>query len=815
MSLLPNGGWRIKPLLGYAVIIITTLLGSAFAQTSNNFVLNLSAEEQQWISENPTLTVTNQMNWAPIDFVDGDRPSGFSIDYLNLVLSKVGLNASYINGLAWNDLHSMAINNEVDIIHSVIRTEEREKHFLFSDHYLELPVGFYGLPGSAPVESVEDLSGKAVGSIRNSGTANVLKKESPGSTILEFTDINEALVALSGGIIDIYAGRVPIVNHAISTNRYTNLDFLGGAIFTYSNRDARLRIAVHNSNPLLMAIIEKGMSAVTDNEYQFLVDKWQTSSLRAGNFRLTEEERNWLDNNPIIRVASFPNIEPLEFVTPDGRISGITGTYLDILSELLGIRFEWVRNETWEQGFEMIKSGTADIISATTSTPERDEYLSYSDPYLSLNNMIFSIRGNNYSSMQDLRGKKIAQVSNFAITDFLRNDYPDIEIIETETATDALNLVNDQQADAFIASTLLVTPIIAQHSMDDIIATGSSPYEIIETIGIRKDLTILSSVIKKAMASITAVEKATINNEWMIPRTQAKQDYTLVLSITGVLITFTLIVLFWNASLRKEVSRRIKTENELHKSRSIAEGERVKAQVAKREAEDANRAKSTFLANMSHELRTPLNAIIGFSDVMSAEIYGKLDNPKYKEYLKDINNSGLHLVTIINDILDLSKIEAGKMQLVKSPFDLNECITEAVKMVQNSAERQKISLTQYGSSYEIYADKNALKRIFINLLSNAVKFTPENGSISITLSIEDDIIIYVKDSGIGIPKDKLEQVIKPFEQIEQDSNINEEGTGLGLSIVNKLTELHGGSFKLDSDLGMGTTAIVRLPHTKL
>jgi PAS domain S-box-containing protein len=237
--------------------------------------------------------------------------------------------------------------------------------------------------------------------------------------------------------------------------------------------------------------------------------------------------------------------------------------------------------------------------------------------------------------------------------------------------------------------------------------------------------------------------------------------------------------------------------------------------AAKEQAEVASRSKSDFLANMSHELRTPLNAIIGFSEVMTLEMFGPLGEPRYRRYAKDIHDSGGHLLALINDVLDLSKIEAGKYVLHLEQVNPLEIIEASLVLIRVRAREAGLSLTLEidPELAPFKADERALKQMLINLLSNAVKFTPSGGEVALRARRDDDgfYLFAVGDSGIGIAEKDIETALAPFGQIESAESRKHSGTGLGLPLVRFLAELHGGSLHLESRLGVGTTVTVRLP----
>jgi two-component system cell cycle sensor histidine kinase PleC len=233
-------------------------------------------------------------------------------------------------------------------------------------------------------------------------------------------------------------------------------------------------------------------------------------------------------------------------------------------------------------------------------------------------------------------------------------------------------------------------------------------------------------------------------------------------------------------------------------------------------AEAANRAKSEFLANMSHELRTPLNAIIGFSELMEQGLFGPLGSPRYEEYANDINGSGKYLLGVINDILDMSKIEAGQFSMDREEIDLCPLIRETVRVISLQAAEKSITVeTRIADTMTLFADRRAIKQIAINLLSNAVKFTGQGGHISVRArNTSGALVLTIEDTGCGIPKEALSKLGRPFEQVQNQFSKNHAGSGLGLAISRSLAELQGGALKIRSTEGVGTIVSVRIPVKK-
>jgi signal transduction histidine kinase len=238
-------------------------------------------------------------------------------------------------------------------------------------------------------------------------------------------------------------------------------------------------------------------------------------------------------------------------------------------------------------------------------------------------------------------------------------------------------------------------------------------------------------------------------------------------------------------------------------------------QRAESTAQVANRTKSEFLANMSHELRTPLNAILGFAEIIEGRMLGSGHEEKYQEYAGDIRDSGVHLLEIINDILDLSKIEAGEMELDRGVIGPAALIGSCVRLTQERAGNAGVSINVSSDlpPFVLHGDERKLKQVLINLLSNAIKFTERGGRIEVSTRLNDDgdLLLMVEDNGIGIATKYMDKILSPFGQVDSSLSRENQGTGLGLPLVKSLVELHGGNLDIRSQPGKGTCVTVRLP----
>jgi len=291
---------------------------------------------------------------------------------------------------------------------------------------------------------------------------------------------------------------------------------------------------------------------------------------------------------------------------------------------------------------------------------------------------------------------------------------------------------------------------------------------------------------------------------------------TPVAHLLAILLTFWLVyIVSMGFSIRRNVIEMLVNRFANETMTAELKSARDEAQYKRREAEEANRSKTAFLANMSHELRTPLNAILGFSDMIANEALGHEVPLRYRDYAHDINESGTHLLSLINDLLDVAKIEAGHMEIHPRPLELLDAIFATKRLIEPKlmAKNQMLEVHIDPELREICADERAFRQILLNLLSNANKFTQENGRVFLSCDLAPDggLLVSVEDNGIGIPSSKLDTIFEPFAQADNRYDRAAGGTGLGLALVRGLAELHGGRTWIESAEGMGTRVFVYFP----
>lgn len=564
----------------FVIILLWAIIGNSISnaqtsvieETKINQLLDsaiLTQEEREWIVSHPTITATSKLDAAPMEFTRAGENIGFSIDYLNLVAGKVGLNVDYITGYTWSELLEKLKRREIDVSHNLVQSAARDEYLDFTTPYLEVDAVIFGKMGSPKINSLEGLKGKRILILDGWAAQEEYKVKFPDLNIVKVSSSVEALLSVSRNENDLYFIPDMIGNYLLETEFISGVSVLGDIKFMDVVNLDYVKIASRNDWPLLNSILQKGMMNVTDEEYNILADRWFVPRRIDSLLNLSTAELKWLEENPIIKIAVDPTIRPVEFINADGEVDGVVGDYLDILSEKLNVQFDWIGNKNFDEGLESIRLGQADMMPALTPSAERAEYLSFTDKYMDVNSVIFAREdGDIFGNVEGLYGHSVAQVRGFVMTEVLKQNYPQITVIEVENVIEALKLVSGGLADAYIGTVPISSYNIATEGLNNLVVAGTTPFVGDISMGVRKGLPILASVIQKAMASIPEERKLSIIGDWVVLRTAQKADYTLLIQISGVAVLIVLLVLLWNSRLRKEVSRRKESEERF---RQIAE----------------------------------------------------------------------------------------------------------------------------------------------------------------------------------------------------------------------------------------------------
>jgi len=517
-----------------------------------------------------------------------------------------------------------------------------------------------------------------------------------------------------------------------------------------------------------------------------------------------------------VRVGVYDNA-PKIFIAESGRPAGIFVDILNAVARNEGWRIEYVPG-TWDEGLQRLEDGKIDLMPDMAYSSEREKTMSFhSVPVLSSWSQVYARRGSNIKSMLDLNGLRIAvlqgSVQQTALEGLARGFGMQLKLVPYANYEEAFAAVLNREVDAVVTNNyygllhgrklgLENTAVVFNPSTLFFAARKGMHADLLAAI----DDNLRSMKAKPESAYYQALRKWTSENvKLLVP---------MWLKLLGLVIGIALIVSVAEAfALKVQVARRTQELQESNRQMEARVIERTaELAAAMEQAQEADRIKSAFLATMSHELRTPLNSIIGFTGILLQELPGELNEEQHKQ-LSMVQKSARHLLSLINDVLDISKIEAGQLDIAVQPFSLRSSLEKVANLVAPLAEKKGLELRVdiAGDIGNIVSDQRRLEQIVLNLLSNAVKFT-EEGMIHLDCRMEDArVAIRVQDTGIGMEQQDLEKVFEPFSQIDTGLTRKYEGTGLGLSICKRLVELMGGDISVTSTPGQGSMFMLLLP----
>ena len=779
-------------------------------------MVTLTPEEQAWLAEHPEIVLGNPTTFPPlvIERTDGSH-SGMLVDLFDQIDRRLKSRIRLHVEDSWADIQEKARNRKIDGLALGGIDPSREVIYNATDIVLTTYFSVFARSQNEyRLKRFSDIEGLRIGYKRGARPTRSLLEKLSSATLKPYEDNESLTQALLSREIDVVVAWMSY-DHWRKEKLQGTID----NIFLITEYPIEMVIYIRNDWPELIPIFNKTIASLQGDELPRIIDKWfgqWPQRYTKSTLPLAPAEQAWLEKRPAVRVR-IVDWPPYQIIGNDKPPQGIVIEYLKLIEERTGIRFEF---ETTDRPFveflESMKQGRGpDMTAVIVRTPEREQYLSFSEPYIFSPYVIF-IRQQDKPilDVSGLVGKTVAVPRGFVVQERLERDYPEIRLALFDSDEAALQAVATGQADAYIGNLTAASHIIHRRGFSDIRVTAGTPFkEQPLSMGNRKDWPELTSIIDKALASITEEENTAIRNKFLAIKydqgISRAEVLKWILIIGGTSAGVMLLFLFWNRKMSREIGIRKQTEKDLKKARDDAE-------AAQGAAEAASQAKSIFLANMSHELRTPLNAILGFSGMLAREQTATADQ---QEKMSIINRSGQHLLAMINDVLDLSKIEAGSVELSENPFDLIALLKEISVMIQSRATEKGLTVfveaEKVGHSY-VKADAGKLRQILINLLGNAVKFTDE-GEVIIRCATEPvpeesqrcRIVIEVEDTGPGIDPARKSNIFEPF--VYGIDLPERKGTGLGLAICKNYAEFMGGTIEVESEMGKGSLFRVRLP----
>jgi len=733
------------------------------------------------------ISVAYSIDSIPFQYTDEKgEPNGIIIDYWKLWSEKTGIAVDFVEA-TWNTTLSLARDGKVDAHAGLFFNKERDR---FLDYGVALTKTdthvFYHNSIGIP-EDISKLSAYRIGVLDKDFVEGYLQKRITPDSVVGYPDYSEIMARLQSGELKIFAADTP-----------TGLFYLAQAgllaKFHYDQSAPLYQndwfVASGEGNSDMLELVNQGMALISPDERRRIARRW-VSGMPG-------------EASDAIIIAISSNYAPFSTIGIDGKPGGYLVDLWQEWARQVGREVEF-RATKWADTLVGIKSGEADIHSGLFTSTQRDAWLDFSDPLLEIETAVYFKTGKGDAvPLNALADASTGVISDSFQEEYLGRQYPGNRIISYTDIDGLLTGLLMEEVEAAVAEVPEMTFALNRLGITGAAQQGDILFTETVHAAVLKGNANLLALISEGLAAIPSNTLKTINDRWISRGLNWKSVIAWVAPVVGGGILVIIFIAVWNRRLGREVQERKRAE--------------VALASAKEAADAANVAKSAFLANMSHELRTPMNAILGYSEMLMEEAQD-LGQKDFVPDLKKINQAGTHLLALINDVLDLSKIESGKMEAFAEEIDIDILIDEVSSMVQPLIEKNanRIDIrrdSQLGSAHQ---DLTKIRQSLFNLLSNAAKFTREG---NITLQVQrkqqgglDWLTFAVSDTGIGIPADKIDHVFEEFSQADESTTRDYGGTGLGLAISRRFCRLLGGDIRVKSQPGKGSTFTMHLPAT--
>nr|WP_234916849.1 transporter substrate-binding domain-containing protein [Aeromonas caviae] len=734
--------------------------------------------------------------WGPFQQWDGHNGSGFSVELMALLAKNLDYRIEWKVYPDWRHLYKASCRGDVDILLDAFRSEER-KCISYSRPYYSSPTVVVVRHDSPLFRDVSGLSQARIAIEVGFLTDKLVRLHYPSVSRILFSDSNSALNAVLERKADAYIGNLHVTNEFIA--KHPDLAVVAQSPLLMES--LHLGISRHKSS--LGVRLDTAIQALTVEERTALEQRWlgdnRLSFQGHSGFLLRPDEREWLAQLPPLRVGLLDGWAPFSFTGSQGQVSGFIGDYLGLFKEKLGLAYRYRTNPSRTNLLQALLHQEMDLIVLPLRVSQRLTGWQVSQPIASFPLVIATTRGNHsIGGFAELADKQLIVTDRMLVAE-LKERIPQVRMTVVSGPEEGLAMVAAGRGDAYVGNLAVLSRVIDERFGDNLHIVAPTPLRDELVVAVRESYAPLLPLINRVLASMSDKEKQQIRNTWLalnysegIP--WQKLLRTLIPIGAGVLLAILILsIAYWR--LHREIRRRREVEAALAHAKELAE------RAASKKAE--------FLATMSHEIRTPMNGILGMAEQLS---FTPLDLEQ-RQMVAIINQGAEGLLQLIGNVLDYAKLDAGKMQLAPTSFLLRELADNVLTMISSEVERKGLQIylrvdDEVGARFN--GDVLRLKQVLFNLVSNAVKFT-ERGFIELSISQEwqstgeQRLLFGVQDTGIGMSAEVQARIFNAFEQADGATTRNHGGTGLGLSISHTLAELMGGTLRLESAPGVGTS----------
>ncbi|HTW53762.1 MAG TPA: transporter substrate-binding domain-containing protein [Stellaceae bacterium] len=554
-------------LLTGGVFARADVVGTPIAQAAQTQI-PLTETERAWVQEHPSIRVHNETDWPPYNFAEDGEPRGYSIDFMNLVAQRIGLQVHYVTGPPRSAFVPMLRGGELDVLLNIIRTPERTQEFLFTPPYLRIAPVILSRKGQ-PYANLEQLTGKTVVIPDGFFYQEFVRQNFPLIKIVPAANTQAAIETVAGQQADAALGERAVLSYLMGQEKVEGL-VISPDLDLLDPELALARMATRKDNPILAGLLTKAIDSVGLEDRRKLERKWlgdQTVVARQwARAELSDAELVWLDQHPNIRLGVNPNYPPFDFLDERGAFSGVSADYVDLIAKRLGIAMTVVPDLSWTEAVDGTKTGRVDVVVGIKETEDRHQSLNFTPDYLTFPMVIMTREAHPLIvGLGDLRGRTLALGQGYAVDQEIARRYPEINQRLFATLADALVAVKRGDADASVMNLGTASYLLAKHKITGLVVAAPAGLEDARSaFGIRKDWPELAGIMAKALASITPEEEAAIRSKWITApydeHEATEKAQRLAFRIAGVAGVLILAFLLWNYRLKRQVRERRRAE---------------------------------------------------------------------------------------------------------------------------------------------------------------------------------------------------------------------------------------------------------------
>jgi len=736
---------------------------------------------------------------------------GYGYELLETLSGYAGWQFEYVT-CDWSDCFEKLKNGEIDIIGGISYTEDRTQEMLFSDEPMGVEKYYLYADLSRADISASDfktLNGKKIG---------VLMGTEPEVMLAEWEE-KYGLKTEHVNISNNEDVKQKLANHEIDCFVSLEESFWAERGISTITRvgESGIYYAINKNRPDIKEELDDAMRALDEAVPFYTADLYKRYFSMDYTPILTGEEKAWLRKHGAIRMGFLASDSGVSTFDPaTGEFTGVITDYIQFAADCLGnqeLEFQLVGYDSKEAELDALKSGEIDMIFHCDQNPNLAEEYHFACTNTTWTSNLMAVTNKQHFNENNVNRIAVPQ-NKLSLKKYLAFYYPQWEIVDCDTQEDAARLVKDGQADCFVTGISSENKYSKKYSFYSVPLVNPVRSCFAVNSGNRSLLSILNKTIKAMPVNMLAGALAMYKSS---ARKVTLSDFIkdnffkvmLISSIAVAVVLLTILMLLQKAR---------KAEAAARKAASDTQELNAKLQVAVEKAESANRAKSTFLSNMSHDIRTPMNAIIGFTTLALSNID---DKDRVKDYLTKTLASSNHLLSLINDVLDMSRIESGKLHLEEVEVNLSDVLHDLKTIVSGQIYAKQLELYMDAmdvTDEDVYCDKTRLNQILLNLLSNAIKFTPAGGTVSVRVRQLAGKVrgcgqyeFRIKDNGIGMSQEFAQKIFEPFERERTSTVSGIQGTGLGMAITKNIVDMMGGTIEVQTAQGKGTEFTVCVP----